>query len=1428
MIKNIRKFLCLVLCMAILPAMSAAAQGNLYVNESFDEFATNEIPSDLTYSARALYITEYENHNKGLKMYAAANSSKLTFSMPKSESFCLSFDIMVSEKAPSGYVCALNESGAEQRLFTFEQDHTVGAYNGYPVGTVGSKKTVNYIIGYDFKRKSCDIYRDGQRIKKDFRITKQTISNAAEIDFVFSSQTGEDFVIIDNVNINASTEPWNKYPVGKYNGEVLEENTFSFGKNVGNMTLNNSDFETGLTMNINRAGNKVEVVEEEDGNKALMFEKETASDFFAEVNGLVSSSDSIVYEFDLKVLENDSVMVLLQKDTAGKFQALGNLSKGGYWYFPVGKGMSATQGKWNRISVVEDYYNRKIKFYFNKKYIGIKDMDSEFAVNGATAGIFRFHATIYTSFAPTRASDTDPLKYLIDNVRVYEGEELLNELNTVEKSIDLTSKKSVFPSDEPNRKYFENITAIHARSGVILENGTKTMLRNEPYISGGSYMLPVREMLEKFGVSYSEETSGYLKLPTGSAISGETENSEIHNSALYLPIQNMLDFIGRKYQKVNARYNDGLYILDGAKTDLPQDEESIQSINDYAFYCRPDEKNILEDYKKSEVYGQHPRIQATKEDFDRIRSEIKTNRYKQRWANGIISAANLVLAAEPVKYELPDGERLLSICREVLSRMYSLGMAYQITGDKKYSERAYTELETVCKFNDWHPAHHLDPCEMATAVAIGYDWMYDAFTEGQRKVIEQGMYNNAFYDAWLSYQSTSSAMTNSAVATNNHNIVCNGGFLIGALAMMDVYPEVASYVAKNAIRGIDLMMWHFAPVGAWYEGAHYWEYTMQYTAKTISAMESALGTSYGLASCEGMSEAAISELYLESPIGIYNYADSLLARIYTPEMYWLSDRYQNPDATKAVLYFTGGNTTDPEDQALSLLWYDTSIEPDLIKLDKDRFYESLGTMTMRNSWNDSEPTFVGIHAGETNVDHAQLDGGSFIFESQGIRWAKDLGMGNYNSEGYWDNTVNGLRWTHFRSRAESHNTVIINPDSKPDHKVDSFADIKLTASKPKGAIATVDMSELLSENVTGAKRGFFFTDNRTSLVIRDEIKLKKQSDIYWIMITDADAQIDEKGATFTSSERKMRLDFVSNAEAQLSIAKAEPLLTSPKTKPGDEPEETSKRFMIKLSGSGEVNLTVKLSDIDTAVTDVSDYDKSIDLWEVPDGEIPTPPTISEITVDGKNISTNGLKNVDYSYVEGSISKPPITEVNTDLYNVTINNAATLDERTVITLTDKNDLNNKSVYSVYFNKIKKPIDFDGRNSLPVMSFSVSDEPQQQNKAANLFDNDLSTRWSAEGAGNWILLDLGTVRKVDDIAMAFMKSGERVYYFNIAVSEDGVTYEKTFDGQSNATSDYEFYPLGGKNARYIKIECNGNSTAAGENWNSYTELVVTSKK
>ena len=48
-------------------------------------------------------------------------------------------------------------------------------------------------------------------------------------------------------------------------------------------------------------------------------------------------------------------------------------------------------------------------------------------------------------------------------------------------------------------------------------------------------------------------------------------------------------------------------------------------------------------------------------------------------------------------------------------------------GREGADDRAWIDLEAVCDvFPDWHPIHDIDLGEMAAAVAIGYDWMYES------------------------------------------------------------------------------------------------------------------------------------------------------------------------------------------------------------------------------------------------------------------------------------------------------------------------------------------------------------------------------------------------------------------------------------------------------------------------------------------------------------------------------------------------------------------------------------------------------------------------------------------------------------------------------------------------------------------------------
>ncbi|MCM1107717.1 MAG: glycoside hydrolase family 88 protein [Clostridium sp.] len=117
-------------------------------------------------------------------------------------------------------------------------------------------------------------------------------------------------------------------------------------------------------------------------------------------------------------------------------------------------------------------------------------------------------------------------------------------------------------------------------------------------------------------------------------------------------------------------------------------------------------------------------------------------------------------------------------------------------------------------------------------------------------------------------------------------------------------------------------------------------------------------------------------------------------------------------------------------------------------------------------------------------------------------------------------------------------------------------------------------------------------------------------------------------------------------------------------------------------------------------------------------------------------------------------------------------------------------------------------------------------QSGNTPAKTIDNSLSSRWSHDGIGQWIRYDLGGVKSVEAVDLAFYAGLERISYFDVQTSVDGSGFDTVLadcrtSGQTNEMERYAFpQPV---EARYVRILCNGNSQG-GENWNSITEARI----
>lgn len=613
---------------------------------------------------------------------------------------------------------------------------------------------------------------------------------------------------------------------------------------------------------------------------------------------------------------------------------------------------------------------------------------------------------------------------------------------------------------------------------------------------------------------------------------------------------------------------------------------------------RPSQQKIAEDFKKNNV---HPRIIADIDDFEALKIEIRENSDKKVWYESMISKAQQLLYAKTLVYELRDGERLMYVSSEFEERMVVLGLAYRLTGDKKYAEKAYTDLEAIASFQDWHPKHHIDTGIMAAGFAIGYDWFYDSFSDSQRKVLEDGIDKNGFKDIILSYQTTKSDMDNAAYVQDNHNAMCNGGAILAALAFYDVFPDKCRYILSNGIRGLEEMMWRYAPDGAWFEGSMYGAICINYLSMAFSSMEKCLGNLYGLDSVQGFDRAYDYIADTQSQVASYNFGDSdYMSRVYCYSG-WISKHFGKAASCKLI---GGGTAVSGEQLAFAVLWNDSEAE---YATPKSRLYNTenapLKLLILRDGTEKNE-TYAGIKAGDTVCEHSQLDSGSFVFDSQGVRWACDMGKDNYNLPGFWD-TSSG-RWKIFLNRAEAHNTIVINPknNDEPDYNLGSSARFDVFKETDGGAIASLDMSELLANSAESAKRAFCFTDNRKSLVVRDELEVGTETkDIYWMFYTRADMIKDGANRVIltdkNSPEKKLSVDFICNdgendIPAEVVYEKAQEMKSRGVS--GQSENTGYYRMALKINASGRVNITVKLTPINTEGSSVSEYDIPINSW----------------------------------------------------------------------------------------------------------------------------------------------------------------------------------------------------------------------------------------
>lgn len=521
----------------------------------------------------------------------------------------------------------------------------------------------------------------------------------------------------------------------------------------------------------------------------------------------------------------------------------------------------------------------------------------------------------------------------------------------------------------------------------------------------------------------------------------------------------------------------------------------------------------------------HPRLLLREGQENEIKTSITKNPAWRDVHESIITECDAILLKDPVTHTL-IGRRLLDQSREAFRRVFYLAYAWRITGKKSYFKRCEEEMLAVSKFADWNPAHFLDAAEMTMAVSIGYDWLYNDLSLKSREIISRAIIDKGLkpsldpqYNGWLQGQ-------------NNWNQVCNSGITFGAIAVYESQPKQSLELIDRALGSIPNSMKVYAPEGNYPEGYNYWGYGTTFNVLLISALENLFHNDYGLSNEPGFLNTGSFYENLTGPSGLpFNYSDSSGPDALQPAMFWFARKTGDPSllyVEKQNLakrnYYAKGNRFLPA----ALIWGHSlnmaKVQPPSVLAWFGHGQNSLALM--RTSWNEPNNIFAGLKGGTPSAGHGHMDVGSFVMESEGVRWSDDLGMQQYESlesKGLkiWDMSQQSQRWQVFRYSNFAHSTLTVNGNLQ---LADGNAPLITTSADSLFTRAVVDLKSLYRNDLVNAKRGIAIL-NKQYVTIRDEVETgPKECVIRWVMLTRANVSaVNDNQMELSTKGKKLML-----------------------------------------------------------------------------------------------------------------------------------------------------------------------------------------------------------------------------------------------------------------------------------------------------------------
>lgn len=676
---------------------------------------------------------------------------------------------------------------------------------------------------------------------------------------------------------------------------------------------------------------------------------------------------------------------------------------------------------------------------------------------------------------------------------------------------------------------FEDSGAIAAQASGV---ASKTVvLTTDTEITGGKYFIATLPGKYSKGLSLTFS----FKDGASKSVSTLTDGAELKSGAV-------VDF--------------GTIDIDNAFSDDPDDpsEDKVLSIRCYSTDYQLDLKKVRE--------ADHPRLFMTANDFKTLNERLARKDPSDLvyvFHNIILKYADVEAArTAPEKLDVYDGKRALTQARNSLQTLFFCAYAYKTTGEKKYFDTCVSFLNGISSFKSWNAENHfLDPSEFALGFAVAYDWLYYDLDYETRKKVRNAMieFDMKPYLGYLSKIPT----------YDNWNQVCNGGALAAAIVTYEKDKNTAGAIFKEAVESNrTAVKTMYDPTGNGIEGYGYWDYAMMFQVVILQSLETVFGHCCGLDKSEGLRNTARWMLYMDGPSGPFNFSDSAQeSSSAKAPMLWLAAKYDNPGAmVREKMLINAGSFTYSPNRCLPLY--------SVIALMKHPFSDPAATdlgnrifpsekiwspskpdesplVLVRLGWNyDGTDRYVGYKGGGAYNNHSHMDAGSFVYQSQGVRWTTDIPMGGYSpyeailkdiaGGSLFGRTQNAGGWNIFCRSNYFHNTLSFTKNNgSVNGKINPTDQVTLVQPTSNNIVPTLydsessgyggmfDLSPYYPDAASSVKRTVKIVGEELHVI--DEIKALSSMDaeFQWRIVTRAAVSVDSGYITLSLGGKTMYL-----------------------------------------------------------------------------------------------------------------------------------------------------------------------------------------------------------------------------------------------------------------------------------------------------------------